>query len=57
MNSIFRDVETRFFSLYLDDGNINIESKEKAYLLDHNSIMEEFDELYEREQELMKNGN
>lgn len=43
----------KFFSLYNGaDNNVSIECANELQLLEHNSIMEEFDAIYNREQEL-----
>lgn len=43
----------KFFSLYREkNGEIGLEEGDRLNQLDHNAIMEEFDELYNREQRL-----
>lgn len=44
------DLDIRFVSLYEQDGKIALESGETIADLDHNTIMEEFDAIYNREQ-------
>lgn len=47
-------IKVKFFSLCRDkNGKIMLEDGETLDDLDHNSIMEEFDELYKREQDLI----
>lgn len=47
-----KPLKVKFFSLFRDEnGKIALEDGEKLSDLDHNSIMEEFNELYKREQE------
>lgn len=43
----------RFIALYKDDGHITVECAENADKLVHNSIMDEFDNLYNMEQALI----
>lgn len=43
-------IDIRFYSLFQEDGMIKMESAETISNLQHNSIMEEFDAVYDREQ-------
>ena len=53
-----KSVDVQFISLYRDeDGKIAMETGKELADLDHNSIMEEFDELYNREQDLIYGTN
>lgn len=46
-------VQTRFFSLYdTEDTGVQVEAKDRMMDLEHNIIMEEFDNVYMRELEL-----
>jgi predicted ATP-dependent endonuclease of OLD family len=45
-------LDIKFFSLYKQDGNITAESGSTLAELEHNTIMQEFNELYNKEQEL-----
>lgn len=42
-----------FISLYKDTSGVKLESANRLIELSHNSIMEEFDQLYDKEQELL----
>lgn len=46
------DLKYNFFSLYKEDGNNAVEISNDLFELEHNSIIEEFEELYDRENEL-----
>ena len=46
-------LDYRFISLYKCDEGIKCEFKKELGELEHNSVMEEFDNLYDREQEYM----
>lgn len=46
-------LEYKFISLYKEEAGIAYEITDNVQGLQHNAIMEEFDELYDREQELM----
>jgi len=43
-------IDIRFFSLFFEDGAIKAEMADTISELQHNSIMEEFDAIYNREQ-------
>ena len=43
-------IDIRFFSLFFEDGAIKAEAADTISELQHNSIMEEFDAIYNREQ-------
>ena len=43
-------IDIRFFSLFFEDGAIKAEMADTNSELQHNSIMEEFDAIYNREQ-------
>jgi hypothetical protein len=45
-------LDIKFISLYKQDGNITAESGSTLAELEHNTIMQEFNELYNKEQEL-----
>ncbi|WP_274708295.1 ATP-binding protein [uncultured Cloacibacillus sp.] len=45
--------DIKFISLYKEDGQLCFEEGRTVSELNHNSIMEEFDNLYDREQELI----
>lgn len=47
------ELDIRFLSLYKDEGKIAFECAKELQELQHNSIMEEFDALYDREQRLI----
>ena len=42
-----------FISLYKAESGVELESASRLTDLTHNAIMEEFDQLYDREQELL----
>ena len=44
--------DTKFFSLFHDEQGIGTDSADYVNELEHNAIMEEFDAVYDREQEL-----
>lgn len=46
-------LEYKFISLYKEEAGVAYEITDNVQSLQHNAIMEEFDELYDREQELM----
>ena len=49
-----KPIKIKFISLYRDDNNIvSYESSNNLDEIQHNAIMEEFDSIYDREQELM----
>ena len=53
-----KPIEVQFVSLYhAENGKIAMEIGKELADLDHNSIMEEFDELYNREQDLIYGTN
>ena len=53
-----KPIEVQFASLYhAENGKIAMEIGKELADLDHNSIMEEFDELYNREQDLIYGTN
>ena len=53
-----KPVDVQFVSLYHDsDGKIMMEKAKDINDLTHNSIMEEFDALYNREQDLIYDIN
>ncbi|HWT77007.1 MAG TPA: AAA family ATPase [Mobilitalea sp.] len=52
-----KKMDINFISLYKEDGILKYEKEKKLNDLKHNSIMEEFDHLYEREQELFYGHN
>lgn len=43
-------IDIRFFSLFFEDGAIKAETADTISELQHNSSMEEFDAIYNREQ-------
>lgn len=47
-----KNIDVKFISLFKQDGNILAESQSELANLSHNAIMEEFDNLYDREQRL-----
>ena len=50
----FRNIDIKFHSIYKDENNgINCESAKTVSELEHNPIMQEFDEIYDREQDLI----
>ena len=52
-----KPVDVRFVSLYRDKDRAAMEMGNEIKELEHNSIMEEFDELYNREQDLIYGAN
>jgi ABC-type transport system involved in cytochrome c biogenesis ATPase subunit len=50
-------MDINFISFYKEDGRLKYEKAKKLNALKHNSIMEEFDHLYEREQDLFYGHN
>ena len=48
-----KELKFNFISLYKTENNIRYEQAKHSYDLEHNSIMEEFDLLYDREQEML----
>lgn len=52
-----KPVDVRFVSLYRDKDRVAMEMGNEIKELEHNSIMEEFDELYNREQDLIYGTN
>ena len=46
-------LEYNFVSLYRNGSSIEMESSSDLFDLTHNAIMEEFDNLYDREQEFI----
>jgi AAA15 family ATPase/GTPase len=46
------EVHVKFFSLYHDGNEVYAEQRDTIADLEHNAIMEEFDAVYDREQEL-----
>ena len=50
----FKNIDIKFHSIYKDGNNgINCESAKTVSELEHNPIMQEFDEIYDREQDLI----
>ena len=52
LQRIDKEVKVEFFSLYHDGNEIAVEQKDTVVDLEHNSIMEEFDAVYDREQDV-----
>ena len=53
-----KPIDVQFISLYhAENGKIAMETGKELRDLDRNSIMEEFDELYNREQDLIYGAN
>lgn len=46
-------LQYRFMSLYQTENGVVCESADTLSELTHNAVMEEFDQLYDREQELL----
>ena len=51
------NISIQFSSLYREDGTIKHETASQLLDLDHNLVMEEFDAVYDREQELLDDDN
>ena len=47
------DLDIRFISLYREDGTIRHESESRVSYLEHNTIMEEYDNIFDEEQSLV----
>ena len=47
------NLQYNFASLYRTESGVEMESASRLTDLTHNAIMEEFDQLYDREQELL----
>lgn len=47
-----KNIDVKFISLFKDGDEVKVESKVELSGLSHNSIMEEFDNIYDREQRL-----
>ena len=53
-----KTLKYNFLSLYKDENNnIRFEQQEALSDLTHNAVMEEFDSLYDREQEMLYGRN
>lgn len=51
-----RKLDYQFISLYKDQSEIKSEYFSHLHDLEHNAVMEEFDQLYDREQELLNDN-
>ena len=51
-----RKLDYRFISLYKNENSVECESAQHLHELEHNAVMEEFDHLYDREQELLNDN-
>ncbi len=53
----YENFDLNFYSLYFDENNnLQIEKSEDLYKLSHNSIIEEFEEIYKYDVKLLKKG-
>ena len=48
-----KELQYNFISLYKTNNGIECEVAEQLHELEHNAIMDEFDQLYDREQDLL----
>lgn len=52
-NNPKKEMQYNFISLYKSENGVECETAKHLFELEHNAVMEEFDELYDREQEML----